>query len=107
MKKLPIEVISQFEGSLYNTHPSLLPKYGGKGMFGIHVHSAIIENKESETGVTIHLVSKEYDEGEIVAQKSLKVYPYDTPETLQEKVKAIERELYIHTIRSIVNSKSI
>lgn len=105
MKKLPHQIISHFTGRIFNTHPSLLPKYGGQGMYGLNVHKAVIENKETESGVTIHFVSEEYDEGQIIAQSTVIVEPNDTPETLQEKVKIEERKLYIETIRSYIQKE--
>jgi len=99
MKKLPAVIIAKYPHRIFNTHPSLLPKYGGKGMFGLNVHTAVIENKETESGATIHFVTEEYDEGQIIAQSLVSVEPNDTPETLQEKVKIVERKLYIDTIR--------
>lgn len=102
MKKLPLPIINQYSQRIFNTHPSLLPKYGGKGMYGLNVHQAVIENKEKESGVTIHYVSEEYDEGQIIAQSIVPIELVDTPETLQEKVKIEERKLYIETIRSYI-----
>ena len=102
MKKLPANVIEHFKGCIYNTHPALLPKYGGKGMYGINVHKAVLQNNETESGATIHLVTEEYDEGQIIAQTVVPVVPNDTPEILQERVKLAERKLYIETIRALV-----
>lgn len=105
MKKLPLPVVQQYSQRIFNTHPSLLPKYGGKGMYGINVHTEVIKNNEKETGVTIHYVSEEYDEGQIIAQSAVPVEPNDTPETLQERVKIEERKLYIETIRSYLKNE--
>lgn len=102
MKKLPAAIIIQYPHRIFNTHPALLPKYGGKGMFGLNVHTAVIENNETESGATIHYVTEEYDEGQIIAQSVVCVEPNDTPESLQEKVKKSERKLYIDTIRSFI-----
>lgn len=102
MKKLPAAIITQYPHRIFNTHPALLPKYGGKGMFGLNVHTAVIENNETESGATIHYVTEEYDEGQIIAQSVVSVEPNDTPESLQEKVKKSEQKLYIDTIRSFV-----
>lgn len=100
MKKLPAPIIALYPHRIFNIHPALLPKYGGKGMFGLNVHTAVIENNETESGATIHFVTEEYDEGQIIAQSVVSVEPNDTPESLQEKVKKAERKLYIDTIRA-------
>lgn len=100
MKKLPAAIIAKYPKRIFNTHPALLPKYGGKGMFGLNVHTTVIENNETESGATIHYVTEEYDEGQIIAQSIVSVEPNDTPESLQEKVKKSERKLYIDTIRA-------
>jgi phosphoribosylglycinamide formyltransferase-1 len=102
MKKLPANIIAKYPHRIFNTHPALLPKYGGKGMFGLNVHTAVIENNETESGATIHYVTDEYDEGQIIAQSVVCVEPNDTPESLQEKVKKSERMLYIDTIRAFI-----
>jgi phosphoribosylglycinamide formyltransferase-1 len=86
LRKIPAEVLHAFKNKIYNIHPSLLPKYGGKGMFGINVHTAVLAAKENETGITIHRVTANYDEGDILAQKKVLVLPHDTPETLAARV---------------------
>ena len=68
--KMPINIIENFEKKIINIHPALLPKYGGKGMYGMHIHKKVIDNKENESGLTIHYVNEEYDKGQIVFQKS-------------------------------------
>jgi phosphoribosylglycinamide formyltransferase-1 len=105
MKKLPESIIAQYSHRIFNTHPALLPKYGGKGMYGLNVHKAVIENQETESGATIHYVTEEYDEGQIIAQSVVVVEPNDTAETLQEKVKRAERTLYVETIHSYVQNR--
>lgn len=90
--KIPEAFIKAFPGKIINIHPSLLPKYGGKGMYGHHVHKAVIENKESESGITIHLVNEEYDKGEIILQEKCVVEINDTPETLSQKIRLLEFE---------------
>jgi len=82
MKKLGPNTISRFKGKILNTHPALLPEYGGKGMYGINVHNAVIDAKEKESGVTIHLVDQNYDTGKIINQCKIPVLPDDTPELL-------------------------
>lgn len=90
---VPEEIIAHFPNRIINIHPALLPDYGGKGMFGHHVHEAVIQNKESQSGITIHLVNAEYDKGEVLFQAVCPVTPDDTPESLAAKVHELE---YIH-----------
>jgi phosphoribosylglycinamide formyltransferase 1 len=91
---LPQNFIAAFKNKIINIHPALLPKYGGKGMYGEHVHNAVLKNKERETGITIHLVDEIYDHGKIIFQKSVSVVPEDTLQTLEEKVHNLEYEYY-------------
>jgi formyltetrahydrofolate-dependent phosphoribosylglycinamide formyltransferase len=93
MIKIPSEVIEEFSGRILNIHPSLLPKYGGKGFYGINVHRAVIENNEEESGCTVHLVTEEYDKGPVLAQEKVPVKSNDTPESLAERV--LEKEHYL------------
>lgn len=90
--KIPEAFIKAFPNKIINIHPSLLPKYGGKGMYGSHVHKAVIENKDQESGITIHLVNEEYDKGEIILQVKCPVDPNDTAETLSQKIRQLEFE---------------
>lgn len=90
MRPLHPRILRAFPGRVLNIHPALLPKYGGKGMFGIHVHEAVIAAKEKESGVTIHYVSEIYDSGSILAQTKVPVEQGDTPESLAARV--LERE---------------
>jgi phosphoribosylglycinamide formyltransferase 1 len=87
---VPADIIERYDGKIINIHPALLPKYGGKGMYGDKVHHAVIENHESESGITIHFVNKFYDEGNIIFQSRCTVLPDDTPETLASRVHALE-----------------
>ena len=89
---VPDYLLLPFENKIINIHPALLPKYGGKGMFGHHVHEAVIENRESESGITIHRVNREYDEGSIVFQARCEVKSDDTPETLASRIHRLEYE---------------
>ena len=90
LKLIPVNVIKDF--TIINTHPALLPsKYGGKGMYGMNVHRAIVENHEKETGVTLHFVNEEYDKGKIIAQTKVRVYSTDTPEDVARKVQKKEK----------------
>ena len=94
IKKLPKLVIARFNNKILNIHPSLLPKYGGKGFYGILVHKAVIDAKEKYSGATIHFVNENYDEGPIIYQKQIKVGRYDTPEVLATKVLKIEHHIF-------------
>jgi formyltetrahydrofolate-dependent phosphoribosylglycinamide formyltransferase len=91
---LPIEVVEQFQKRILNIHPSLLPKFGGKGMYGLNVHKAVIEAGETESGCTVHIVTPEYDDGEIILQVRCKVLATDTPEKLAERVLVLEHAAY-------------
>lgn len=90
--KIPEAFIKAFPNKIINLHPSLLPKYGGKGMYGINVHKAVILNKETESGITIHFVNEEYDKGEIILQQKCIVNTNDTPESLALKIRKLELE---------------
>ncbi|MBI5216949.1 MAG: phosphoribosylglycinamide formyltransferase [Ignavibacteriae bacterium] len=94
MKKLDPTIISSFKNRIINIHPALLPAYGGKGMYGMHVHEAVIANRDSVSGATVHLVDEEYDRGPVVLQERVDVSTTDTPESLAEKVLKIEHTLY-------------
>ncbi len=91
---VPARLVDAFENRMVNIHPALLPKYGGKGMYGQHVHEAVIRNKEKESGITIHWVNKVYDDGQIIFQGKCKVDPEDTPDTLAAKVHRLEHAHY-------------
>ena len=105
MKKIGPKMLSVFEGSILNIHPSLLPKYGGQGLYGINVHRAVIEAGEKKSGATVHLVNEYYDKGKILEQKSVIVDEDDTPETLAKKVLKIEHVLYVETVKKIIEGK--
>lgn len=90
---VPENILDQYPRRVINIHPALLPNYGGKGMYGEAVHKAVINNHETESGITIHYVNKKYDDGDIIFQAKCKVDPTDTPESLAEKVHALE---YLH-----------
>ena len=94
MKHVPTKVIERFRNRVVNIHPALLPDFGGKGMFGINVHEAVIASGAKVSGATVHIVDEEYDHGAIVLQKTVDVSPDDTPETLAAKVLSIEHEIY-------------
>jgi len=98
---IPSYLIDKYPGKVINIHPALLPKYGGKGMFGSHVHKVVFENKEATTGITIHYVNNKYDEGEIIFQKSIAITNTDNPETIANKVHELEYKYYPHIIEKI------
>jgi phosphoribosylglycinamide formyltransferase-1 len=99
---LPSNLIEAFPGKIINIHPALLPKYGGKGMYGMNVHNAVIAAKELETGITIHYINEKYDEGEIILQEKCQVLESDSPEDLAKKVQQLEHEFYPKVIRHIL-----
>ncbi|MFK8281533.1 phosphoribosylglycinamide formyltransferase [Capnocytophaga cynodegmi] len=100
--KFPENIIKNFPNKIINIHPSLLPKYGGKGMYGDFVHQSVIENKEPESGITIHYVNENYDEGTIIFQTQTEVSVNDTPETLAEKIHRLEYEHFPKVISSLL-----
>jgi phosphoribosylglycinamide formyltransferase-1 len=95
---LPEPMIQGFPDRIINIHPSLLPKFGGKGMYGMNVHKAVKAANESETGITIHLVNAHFDEGRILTQVSCKILPEDSPEEISAKVNQLEYRHYPETI---------
>ncbi len=105
MKKLDSRIIAAFRNRIINIHPALLPKYGGKGMYGMHVHGAVIANGESVTGATVHFVDEEFDHGAIVLQKQVAIAPGDTPEIVAAKVLRIEHEIYPQALRLCAEGK--
>ncbi|MEO7993396.1 MAG: phosphoribosylglycinamide formyltransferase [bacterium] len=104
LKQLPSEVIAEFAGRIINVHPALLPLHGGKGMYGHHVHQAVLDAGEAESGVTIHLVTEEYDEGPVLAQERVPVMAGDTAESLAARVLAVEHRLYAATLSTLLDS---
>lgn len=91
--------------TIINTHPSLLPKYGGKGMFGMNVHKAVVENKETETGVTIHFVDDKYDHGNIISQTKVPVFEADTPQDVSIRVQIAEKKQLISVLKDFSEGK--
>lgn len=100
--KIPDSFVKAFPDKIINIHPSLLPKHGGKGMYGMNVHKAVIENKETESGISIHFVNEEYDKGELILQQKCVVNPNDTPETLAQKIRALEHEYFPKAIEKLL-----
>ncbi|MBQ8496208.1 MAG: phosphoribosylglycinamide formyltransferase [Clostridia bacterium] len=105
MRMLHIHILQKYHNRIFNIHPALLPKFGGRGMYGIHVHTAVIEAKETETGITIHRVNAEYDSGEIVAQTKVPVLENDTPEILAARVLEREHTFLIEVLAEIIGGK--
>jgi phosphoribosylglycinamide formyltransferase 1 len=99
---IPENILNIYEKRIINIHPALLPKYGGKGMYGEKVHEAIIAKHEKESGITIHYVNNQYDEGDIIFQTRCKVTPEDTPDTLAAKVHALEYKHFPVVIEELV-----
>ncbi len=102
MIKIPNNILKIYANKIINIHPALLPKYGGKGMYGLNVHKAVIDAKEKETGITIHIVDDNYDKGKIIFQSKCRVDENDTPESLANKVHLLEYEFYPKIIKKIV-----
>lgn len=101
LRLLPDEVLRAFPERILNVHPSLLPKFGGKGMYGIRVHEAVIAAGETESGATVHLVTEHYDEGRILVQRTCPVLPGDSPASLAERVLAEEHRAYIEALQQV------
>jgi phosphoribosylglycinamide formyltransferase 1 len=99
---VPDNILKAYPGKILNIHPALLPKYGGKGMYGMKVHAAVIASGEKESGISIHSVNANYDEGQILFQARCKVNLEDTPESLAVKIHALEYEYYPRVIEKVV-----
>ena len=101
--RIPEQIIENFPNKIINIHPSLLPKYGGKGMYGINVHKKVIENQESESGISIHYVNQNYDEGKVIFQKSITIsYPTDAS-NLSKKIHELEMKYFPEVIEKLLN----
>jgi len=100
--KVPDYLIQAFPDKIINIHPALLPGYGGKGMYGEHVHNAVIANKEKQSGITIHLVNENYDEGRILFQASCDISENDTPDSLATKIHKLEHEYFPKIVEDYV-----
>lgn len=105
MKKLGPRIVRPFRNRIINIHPALLPKFGGEGMYGMHVHEAVIAAGEKFSGATVHIVDDEYDRGAIIAHRTVPVVPGDTPETLAARVLEAEHALYPETLRLFAGGK--
>jgi phosphoribosylglycinamide formyltransferase-1 len=102
---LPEQVVTSFRNRIVNVHPALLPKYGGKGMYGQHVHEAVIASGDSESGVSVHLVDEIYDNGRVLEQVSVQVEPEDTADSLAERVLIQEHRLYPRVLQKLIKGE--
>jgi phosphoribosylglycinamide formyltransferase-1 len=103
--KFPATILTEYPNQVINLHPALLPKYGGKGMYGHYVHDAVVANKEEETGITIHYVNENYDEGAIIFQKSVQLSEEDTPESVADKIHKLEYNYFPGVIEELILSE--
>lgn len=103
LRKIPAELISAYPSRIVNIHPALLPDYGGPGMYGEHVHRAVVENEDEVSGISIHYVTEEYDEGEIIFQEEVELDPDDTWQDVEYKVRQLEYKHYPEVIEYIIN----
>jgi len=104
--KFPENIIEKYPNKIINIHPALLPNYGGKGMYGMHIHRAIVNNKEKETGISIHYVNENYDEGGIIFQKNVALTDEDTPETVAEKIHELEQKYFPEIIQAVLEDSA-
>ena len=100
--QIPLKFTQQFPQKIINIHPALLPKYGGKGMYGNHVHEAVLKNKEPETGITIHYVNENYDEGQIIFQKSISIIDCKTAMEIAAKIHELEHQYFPEVIKKLL-----
>ena len=106
LRRIPVEVVQRFAGRMLNIHPALLPSFGGPGLYGHHVHSAVIEAGAKVSGATVHLVDEEYDRGPIVLQRSIPVHSDDTPESLAARVLPLEHALLPEALQLFASGKA-
>lgn len=102
--KFPADIVSKYPNKIINIHPALLPKYGGKGMYGMHVHQAVLDDNEKETGITIHYVNENYDEGEFIFQKSINIENCKTAEEIAKKIHILEHQYFPEVIEKLLTS---
>jgi len=105
MKKIPHNIIRIYKNKIMNIHPSLLPKYGGKGYYGMNVHKSVVQNRERITGATVHFVDDNYDKGPIIIQEKVGVDSSDSPDIVSEKVLKIEHKIYSKAIKAFCLNK--
>jgi phosphoribosylglycinamide formyltransferase-1 len=106
MKKLGSQTLARFQGRVLNTHPALLPRFGGKGMYGLNVHRVVLAAGETMSGASVHLVTEEYDAGPVIAQCKVPVEPTDTPEALAQRVQEGERALVVAVLADIADGRT-
>ena len=100
--KIPQKIVAAFPNKIINIHPALLPKYGGKGMYGMHIHKAVKQHNEIETGITIHYVNENYDEGAVIFQEKTAVSKEDSPEMIAQKIHLLEQRYFPRVIESVI-----
>ena len=105
MKKIPEKIVSLYRYKIMNIHPSLLPKFGGEGFYGIKVHEAVISSREKTTGATVHFVNEYYDQGSIILQSIINVDKNDTVDSISKKVLEIEYRIYLKAVNLFCNNK--
>ena len=105
--KLPTIMVKKYQNRILNIHPSLLPKYGGKGMYGNNVYKAVLENKEIESGISIHFVNKNYDEGKLILQEKCFVSENETLDTLAAKIHQLEQKHFPFTIEKVLKNQKL
>lgn len=103
LRKIPDSIIKKYRNKIINIHPALLPKFGGKGFYGLNVHKAVLESGDKESGCTVHYVNEEYDKGPIIRQKKVPVHSTDTPENLAKRVLKAEHKLLPSVIKKLIN----
>jgi phosphoribosylglycinamide formyltransferase-1 len=106
MKLIGTKTIQAVQGKIINVHPALLPRHGGRGMYGRKIHEAVITERDAETGITLHWVDTEYDHGHIIAQHRMSVDAHDTVESIESRVKKAEPDFYIETLKKILSEYS-
>ncbi|MBC8047287.1 MAG: phosphoribosylglycinamide formyltransferase, partial [Fimbriimonadaceae bacterium] len=106
LQLLPSVFIQAFPHRILNIHPALLPKYGGKGMYGKYVHEKVFENKETETGITVHELNEKYDEGKIIFQKTVSVEENDSSESIEKKVRKLELKYFPEIVEEFILQKN-
>lgn len=102
--KFPQHIIKEYSNKVINIHPALLPKYGGKGMYGMNVHQAVLDNKEKETGITIHYVNEHYDEGEFIFQKSVNIEDCKSADEIADKIQLLEHQYFPEVIEKLITN---
>lgn len=107
LKLLPLSIINEYPERIVNIHPALLPEFGGEGMYGMHVHEAVVKSGVSKTGISIHFVNENFDEGEVIAQYETKVVPGDTPESVAAKIHELEMEWFPKVVEKVITDERV